>query len=259
MSANIKHTYKTSYLTVSQPPGFADFVIGTMSLFCLNDNDLYIDYTKHPISNFIYNEYNKTPDNLFEKEDITELFNTSLDVIVNCIQQSNKPINIATNTRGYILSNNVRDFAIKAFKPKSILQDEINKIIDNFNLHTFEVVHIRLGDSNMHQQIDNNYKELLVERIRKNAVEKEIFLTSDNQSIKDYLQEKIPTIKMLNNKPIHLGDLNFATIEDVKQTLLDFYIMSKSEKINCYSVYGGSGFSKVCSDIYNIKYEASFI
>ena len=57
MPATIKHIYTTSYKSKSQPPGFADFVIGSMSLFCFNEQSLYVDYSNHPINNFLVNEY----------------------------------------------------------------------------------------------------------------------------------------------------------------------------------------------------------
>lgn len=259
MLVNIKHTYTTSYRSVAQPPGFADFVIGSMSLFCFNDAGLYVDYSTHPISKFLFNDYNATSCDLFNDGDIIELFNQSREKIQDVIDRATTPICVATNTRGYAISDEVRDFAIRSFKPKASLQVEIDKTIDDLNLSNFEVVHIRLGDGNMHCQISDSYKQSLEQTIKNNISEKDIFVISDNQYIKAYLREKIPAIKMLDNKPIHLGDLNNATDEDVKNTLLDFYIMSKSERITCYSIYGGSGFSEVCSAIYNIPYSVSFI
>lgn len=260
MPATIKHIYTTSYKSKSQPPGFADFVIGSMSLFCFNEQSLYVDYSNHPINNFLVNEYNVLPDAIFDECDIKEFFDQPRETIYSAISEAlDIPMCIATNTRGYVVSEAVREFAVKSFKPNSVLQVEIDKTLKELKLKDFEVIHIRLGDGNMFHQVNDIHKEFLENNVRGSISEKDVLVISDNEYIKSYLREKIPTIKVLNNKPIHLGDLINATTEDIKYTLLDFYLMSKSKKITCYSIYGGSGFSEVCSNIYNIPYNVALI
>ena len=62
-------------------------------------------------------------------------------------------------------------------------------------------------------------------------------------------------------KPItHLGYNLLVKYDAVKNTLVDFYLMSQSRHIYSYSVYThGSGFSKWCAVLYNIPYETYYI
>jgi hypothetical protein len=249
----IQHVYKTSYKTVSQPPGFCDFITGTMSLFCFNDGELVVNYENHPISLFLKNSYF---DNTFDNTEVIELFNCSEYDVINKIKNVNFPIKITTNSRGYVLSKKLKEFIINTFKPNEHLQNEIDLKIKELNLFNFDTVHIRLGDYNMHKSSDE-YKQIFKKIFSENYLNKNIFLTSDNKNIKNFLHEEFPNVKIIQNDPLHLGDLlNSKSLkQDVKDTLLDFYIMSKTNNAYCYSVYGGSGFSHRCSEIFDFKYE----
>ena len=73
------------------------------------------------------------------------------------------------------------------------------------------------------------------------------------------------TFKKYNNcvvqiKPItHLGEQPKLKDEEVKNTMLDFYLMSHSNYIYAITVYGhGTGFSKWCSVLYNIPYDITY-
>ena len=108
----------------------------------------------------------------------------------------------------------------------------------------------------MHKS-SNDYNQIFKKIFFENYLNKDIFLTSDNKDIKDFLHKEFPNVKIVENNPLHLGDLlNSKSLEqDVKNTLLDFYIMSKTKNAYCYSVYGGSGFSHRCSEIFDFNYE----
>lgn len=253
----IQHVYQTSgYKTITIPTGFADFVIGTMSLFCFNDGEIEVNYENHPISLFLENcYYNKTKKTLDDNE-ILELFHSSKNDIFNIIKSLNTFTKIATNTRGYILSEKLKKFIINTFKPNKQFQEYIDFKIKELNLFDFDTVHIRLGDYNMQTSVDN-LKKTFKNIFLKEYSNKNIFLMSDNKYIKKFLCEEFPNLKIIESDPIHLGDLsNSKNLElDVKNTLLDFYIMSKTKNAYCYSVYGGSGFSQVCSEIFDFTYE----
>ena len=65
------------------------------------------------------------------------------------------------------------------------------------------------------------------------------------------IKEDIPLINYWDNSKIHMGDLKNMKEFSVFDTLVDFFIMSKSNEI---FVVNNSGFSSVISIIYNIKY-----
>ena len=66
------------------------------------------------------------------------------------------------------------------------------------------------------------------------------------------LKQDIPKLYYWDNNKIHLGDLKNFSMNAVYDTLVDFFIMSKSKQIN---IINYSGFSKIISLIYDIKYQ----
>jgi hypothetical protein len=250
---NILHCYQPHYKTVSQPPGFADFVIGTMSLFCFNQHEnVFVDYSRHPISNFLTNKHSTSEQQLFDSE-IHEMFNCGQEAVTFFVKEQTQDIKIATNTRGYVLTENLRLFIKETFKPNTFFSSHIEQSMSELNLVDFETIHIRMGDYNMFKDLPQ-YELVLNTLVDNISPSCKYFITSDNKFVKQLLTKKNSLLLSNNNTPIHLGDLNNADATNVQGTLLDYFMMSKSKRITCYSVYGGSGFSQVCSDIYDIPY-----
>ena len=75
-------------------------------------------------------------------------------------------------------------------------------------------------------------------------------IISDSAEIAKKLKTNIPELLYWDNNKIHLGSLQFKSNSDVLDTLVDFFIISKSTQI----FSNGSGFSNINSIIYNIKY-----
>jgi hypothetical protein len=85
-------------------------------------------------------------------------------------------------------------------------------------------------------------------------------LIADNNEIKILLHRYFPDIKILLNKITHLGEGVLLEEEKVKNTLIDFYILSFSKKIFSFSCYEhGSGCSYWCAKTYNIPHIAKLI
>jgi hypothetical protein len=58
------------------------------------------------------------------------------------------------------------------------------------------------------------------------------------------------------NEKVHLGDLLHTDLyRGISETLADFFIMSRAEKIYASAYLGISGFSTICSSIYDIDLE----
>ena len=249
---NIQHVYKTSYYTALAPPGFADFILGTMSLHFITGGQLYVSYKNHPICLYLHNTVSKSPANDFKGE-VVELFNIPCGNVVEYCNSVKTPTNVVTNTKNYALSEELKEFITKTFLPKPYLQREINKKIKELKLDDFETIHVRLGDSIMQHDVDR-FHQLIDGTFKEKFADKNIFLTADNADIKDYICSKLPNVKIFKNKPIHLGNLQSSTIESIRDTLIDFFVMAKTNKVHCYSVYGGSGFSYCCSQLFNFPY-----
>ena len=78
-------------------------------------------------------------------------------------------------------------------------------------------------------------------------------LLSDSSEIANQLKKDIPNIYYWDNSKIHLGDLKNYSEQAVFDTMVDFFIMTKSNEIISIN---SSGFSKIISLIYDIKYTA---
>ena len=123
------------------------------------------------------------------------------------------------------------------------------------------VLHLRMGD---HQStLDHiTIPPSLEEFIQTNILPKwgkNVLIISDSFYTKKYLSEKYKII-CTEFIPIHMGNVtrfwqpeNGTSNTDIGQTLIEFMLMSQSSQIFIYSVYPWlSGFSKVCSYIYDI-------
>jgi adenine/guanine phosphoribosyltransferase-like PRPP-binding protein len=69
------------------------------------------------------------------------------------------------------------------------------------------------------------------------------------------LKKQNPKLFYWDNKKIHIGSLQNDNVQQaVTDTLIDFFIMTKCDKMFCYAFNGISGFSKLISLIYNKEF-----
>ncbi len=85
-------------------------------------------------------------------------------------------------------------------------------------------------------------------------------LIADNNEIKYLLSEGFPQIKTLYKYITHLGEGIELEREKVKNTLLDFYLISNSASVYFFTVYAhGTWFSWWCAKIYGIPYTCKYV
>lgn len=254
---SILHSYKTVCKTVKQPPGLADFIMGTMSLFSHAKTQVLVNYKDHPIYNFIENKHPLEKLEEFDSDPI-EFFNKPFTDFIQFLAEIQTPTHIYTNCRQYTVTAQLQDFIKNCFTPKKHFQELIQNTLKALNLQNFITIHIRMGDQNMFKDLiefDNCFQQIIFSLPKG----ENLFITSDNSYTKNFFSKQSSLFKTINNKPIHLGDLLNAELLDVQHTLLDFFIMSYSRQIISYSIYGGTGFSKVCSDIYGIPFSVHYL
>ncbi len=304
MSKICIHQYLTKCKTNPQPPGFADFLRGTRTLYLLSKKYNYkilIDYDIHPIFKFL-----KYDENFFIRNlnvDTLELlppieYNEIYEKLTSYFE-SNNNIYILTNSfhsnfeeseiiesnnylKNILIPNNLLSILIK----KKLLRMNINiDDLDNIN-NKYIVIHIRLHDSclfNDNFNLDNNIINNLHNAINNimNNNDKKIIIISNYYKLIENLKKKYDNLFFTNNNPIHLGSLSeninlndldeISDIEEdeknnielkvlnkldkkIRDTLIDFFILTKSSIIYAISEYGGTGFSYEISQIYNIPY-----
>jgi hypothetical protein len=253
MIERVVQVYKTKYETVAQPPGIGDFILGAMSLFNLYEDRASVDYSEHPISNFLCNECSVP--GMSSGDVVNEFFNKGIGHVDDFVKDKTGIIKVITNARIFTVTTKLKEFIINSFLPTRELCDTIDKELEQLGLVDYETIHIRAGDNSMFHdtpQLKVKLNEIGIS-FQNN---KNVLLVTDNAFIKNYLTTTFHNIKSFKCTPIHLGLLKEADEVNIKNTLLEFFMMATSKKISCYSVYGGSGFSQVISLIYDIPYNA---
>jgi hypothetical protein len=154
----------------------------------------------------------------------------------------------------------------KILEPTNEMQLIINQTLDDLNITSkqYIVIHIRAGDSYLKEENDtftNRYIRDLINNI-KNDVNREnnYLLMSDTNDVKKIIHKYFPNFKTLMNPITHFGEGAVLEEEKVKNTLIDFYLLSHSKSIFSYSAYEhGSGFSYWCAKTFNIPYVCKYV
>jgi len=297
---NIKLTnvYQINYKN-GKATGFGDFLRGSLFLiqFCKEYELIFeINLINHPFSKYFEKyDFNKTLKNekINEKiyENIIKFEETNYNPLIldgNILDNKTNPFiyndfiyylgnNPIINNNLYIYNICFPSFYIKydekeilknLIKPnnyiKSLLLDNLNYL--NFKEKDYEIIHIRLGDKYLLENNNildiNNIKNLkiLLNDLNKLDKTKNYLLISDNNVIKLLFKEKYNFIKFQIKELTHSGTFKEYNEMLFINTLIDFYLISLSNRINAYSVYEhGTGFSKWCAEIYDIPYVCKFI
>jgi len=265
----VVHRYLTQAKTTVQPPGFADFLRGTIAVYQFSKQYNYtlkIDIDSHPIFKLldIPSEFAVKVD---PSEDTLELFPTEINyndmpTIIETMFRKNEDFTIYTNAF-YKNTSDMSDeynFMKLLLTPSIELERHSNTVKNNIAidfLKPYTVIHVRLGDTPLLYK--TGVQDDCVNRIRtyieivKRQYE-QILLISDSSDLKNKVSDLCSTTTSI---PIHLGSLDTGDIDiRLLDTLSEFSIMSKSESIHCMNYYGGpgSGFSRICSMIYSIPY-----
>jgi hypothetical protein len=283
----IINVYQLKYVD-DKSTGLGDFLRGCFFIRQLSkiiniEGDL--DISNHPISNYIIHD-GKNPninyDNIKfikgENRPAPEILpylknppnNTYLDIdfineIITTINNNKNQNNIFPLFSNsfpiyYDFMDDDREFIKSKIKPN----DEMCKCIDNklnklkLRKNEYGVLHIRCGDDSL----GNKKVNLFIANKIKNIVNKIInskhkyLIISDNNVIKSLFINKKNCYFDISNITHLGGDYNTnKDINSVKNTLLDFYLMSFSNTILSISIYDHiSGFSKYCSKIYKIPF-----
>lgn len=251
------HTYRTSCKTVAQPPGFGDFLRGSSALYQFSKKynfDLKIDFSRHPLSQFLEQPNTKIFDDDVE---VHEFFNQNisrLEPFISTLTENSQSFVTTHCLPISLIDEGDRRFLKKWLSPnrqlKSILKDIQNQLGRDYC-----AVHLRMGDHAMGNDIaavpfvDAWFRDVIVPEWGDR-----ILVLSDNRWIKEYLSERFGA-KFIPNSPVHLGQCGSleSPSEGVRDSIIDFFILSKSRNIYQYSVYPwGSGFSDMCARIYRI-------
>jgi len=293
----ICNVYQEKYDNINVT-GFGDFIRGSYFLlnFCETHNFEFKFLINHPIKKYLLNSTNNLDVNVLRNIKFFIRNNCSQHSTDKNNYIHTTPGNNINSSFVSFLSNDVQVFDNSVFiyniiypyktveeKHKEIMRNllepindikyEIDKKLEGFNLRKkeFILIHIRSGDTylkNPTNKINN------AEYIKK--ITREIFylikhyspifsnnkylLISDNIELKSKMKDIFPTINTDLSEGVHFGEGVIQEDDKVKNTLLEFYLMSCSSCIYSYSCYNhGSGFSQWCAETYNIPYYCKLI
>ena len=267
------HKYLTHCVSNDLPPGLADFLRGTIALYYFSKRynyKLLLD-SNHMLFNYLKPNKNFTSNNPFDTtiEVIPPPSYESIYYQLINLFQSQKSFSVLTNSfyndfnTGKLInfgkiSDECRNYMLDILQPSDEIINKINNIFENvYGINQndyFEIIHLRCGDNHFYNDcIPNNYLSYYnkINNLVNDNPNKNFILICDSSEISNKLKQDIPRLLYWNNKKIHLGNILQFKTDDTIDTIVDFFIMTKSKKIYAYSE---SGFSKIINVIYNIEY-----
>ena len=294
----LTNVYQDIYLNNTKPTGLGDFIRGCYFLleFCEKYNYSFNVIINHPIAFFLEKFYrnfliNKNLNmNLFSKIPIflknnweKSILDTSsyivdtvtnisvLDEFVNYLYDIKQSGNLFIYNTMFPYNkvkeehkNIIRNFFEPNQEMKQYVLDILNSI--GFQKNNYSVIHIRSGD----KYLNNDNKLFSIKYLNNIVYEisllvntsngRNFLLVADNNEVKLLINEKFPNIKTFFKQITHLGGGNNLERENIKNTMLDFYIFSYANSIYSFTCYPhGSGFSYWCAKTYNIPYKCKYI
>jgi hypothetical protein len=149
-------------------------------------------------------------------------------------------------------------------KPNKEISDLIDETLINLKLikNNYIVIHIRSGDKYLidkENNINNHFVKKIISEmnqiINSNTKDTNYLLISDSIMLKRYLIHIFPFCKTIFLEITHFGEGVEIDKVKLKNTLIEFYLMSKSKRICAFSIYDhGTGFSQWVAITYNIPY-----
>jgi hypothetical protein len=164
-----------------------------------------------------------------------------------------------------IIKEEQKDYIRRILEPSNDFKINIINEMKSMNLvfKNYIVIHIRAGDNMLFydETINNEYlKNIFIEIYKIYKPQYNYLLISDSVNLKKKIINLFPKFKVSFKEITHFGEGQELENEKIKNTLLDFYLMSYSGRIYSYSCYEhGTGFSRWCAETYNIPYKCYVI
>lgn len=243
--------------------GIGDTIRGTIHLFQLSKKHnfrLIVDIQLHPISKFLRPIEHEFKDFILTNQyDINFIFPKDVGTHVIDFLNGNNDILYFFGNGLYTeeLTNECKVFIQNILTPNDDFKSYISDKMQEIPHSNYRILHYRLGDDELVRGDSSDHlsnKHMYLEHVNLNRGQREI-LMSDCASFKKHVKEN-SNMFMFDLDIAHIG---YSQHEDrLKDTLVEFFIMSKAEKIKSFSIYNWqSGFAKSIHDIYDIPLESA--
>jgi hypothetical protein len=259
--------------------GLGDFVRGSFTMMqlirLLNTytpaNITYdMDFRNHPMGKYLicnkglekppfYSELsNLHIDTLMVKQDEADLgYQHLLREMIRFVNRSGGP-----TVHGFVCRDDVfeevtqeeRDLIRNRMMPTHEMDAYVTSTLTEMGVKTpFTAFHVRMDDSACFppKPIDAKVINAVVEAVKAKIGEGEYVLISNSDQVKEALRG---IVKMKTTAICHIGQNEKQTEQQTKDTLLDYFILSRASQIHAVSTYHRTGFSLECSKVYSIPY-----
>lgn len=233
--------------------GLGDMIRGALGLFeyCREKkHDFILDIQLHPISTML--NVPPSPFADFVKQHKDEIkFLPHPDKIV---EESTDDVHlIACNFCPYEeFSMEAKQFMLKVLTPKKCVSDMLELQLSMQKLNQYNILHLRCGDNEFLGK-SNKWKRFVATKVALYNHEKNDVLLTDSVKLKHELKNRAG-FNVFSNSAVHFAhEFNSETL---LSTMLEFYAVTKAQKIKTYSRYAHlSGFVYFPSLLYGIPYE----
>ena len=293
----IYNVYQALYMDDIKVTGFGDFIRGCYFAldFCERFNIQFEIVLNHPISSFLNTHAKKrilhfenvkmfTVNNCYEHTvDANNVIHTITGHKINSefISYLSKDASVHDD---YALIYNLvypqheiseahKEYMQRFLCPTPAMEQSICDTMTNLDIarRAYSVIHIRSGD-NFSEAVDIVFQSGYINQLCKYInqiihadikIRKRVckyLLISDNNKIKTIISSHFLFMKVINHPITHIATAFANKDEMVKNTLIDFYLMSRSNAIHSFSCYEhGSGFSQWCAKTYNIPFSCRLV
>lgn len=261
--------------------GLGDFVRGSFTMMqlirLLNTytpaNLTYdLDFRNHPMSKWLvcdkglekppfYTELtNMHVDTLMVKQDEADLgYQHLLREMIRFVNRSGGP-----TVHGFVCRDDVFEEILQSerdlIRSRMMPTPEMNAYIMGTLTESgvmprgYTALHIRMADEKCFppKPIDQDVIDTLVDAVNAVLGDEQYFLISNSDQVKDAFVD--PRIHTRKTAICHIGQNEKQTLQQTKDTLLDYFILSRAAKIHAFSTYDRTGFSLECSKVYSIPY-----
>lgn len=291
----ICNVYQERYRNNLKTTGFGDFIRGCYFLldFCETYNFEHKIIINHPIKTFLHKtnpisnlvnikffvhnncKQHYTDANNYIHTDtgdyITSMFVKYLSA--RDVQVFNEHVfiyNIIYPNQS--IKESYKEIMREILEPTDDIKHCVDTALQRFKLEKrkYIVIQVRTGDEYFDtnnkikddtyvSRLSNEIFDLIKQRI-KGVPTNRYVLIADNVDLKRKIKALFPSLHAEFNEITHFGEGFPQEYEKVKNTMIDFYLMSCSASIHSYSCYNhGSGFSQWCAETYNIPYTCKLI
>jgi hypothetical protein len=154
-------------------------------------------------------------------------------------------------------------------QPTQAMEGYIGEALASLNVTSgaYEAIHVRLDDAICFPHAIGQSQATLTSKLLADVVAavykvidpgRTYILLSSNTEVKTALSANT-NILFLNTAICHIGQNQSQTEAETRDTLLDFFLMSRATAIHAFTTYQRTGFSLECSKVYGIPYTVTVV